>query len=232
MRTVTEAPEQPPRRGRGRPPRLTRDEIVRAARALLEREGIEALTMRGVAREVGSAPMGLYHHVADKDELLVLLLDAEASELETPPLPADPRERIVVVAMTIHAALDQRPWVLEALTPDRFGRSALNLVEEIVGGFVACGLELPDAVRAYRSLWYLIVGELTFRHAGQRRAAAGDGRSRFAEETFAGIDPGQLPLLARVAPDWWDVMDDYAPADHLAAFVDGLIARYARAGSA
>lgn len=229
--------EEPAPRRRGRPARLTQTEIVRAARELLEREGVAALTMRGVARAVGSTPMGLYHHVADKDELLLLLLDAEAAALEPPPLPDDPRARIVVIARFIRDVLDARPWVLEAITPGlRFGRSSLPLVEQIVAGFVACGLERDDAVRAYRALWYLISGELTVRHAAGRanargargvRPAAGD----FAVETMASLDADELPLLAAVGARWWEIADAYDPGDGLAALVDGLVARHGgRAG--
>ncbi|HST41228.1 MAG TPA: TetR/AcrR family transcriptional regulator [Conexibacter sp.] len=232
--------EEPAPRRRGRPARLTQAEIVRAARELLEREGVAALTMRGVARAVGSTPMGLYHHVADKDELLLLLLESEAAALEPPPLPDDPRARIVVLARFIRDVLDARPWVLEAITPGlRFGRSSLPLVEQIIAGFVACGLEPDDAVRAYRALWYLISGELTVRHAAGRASARGGRGARhadggrlvaadFAVETMASLDPDELPLLAAVGARWWEVADSYDAGDGLAALVDGLVARHGR----
>lgn len=223
MRSVSDAVPNP---RRGRPPRLTQAEIVRAARALLEREGMGALTMRRVAREVGSAPMGLYHHVADKDELLLLLLEHEAAELQPPPLPDDPRARIVVVARFLRDVLDARPWVLEAITPGlRFGRAALPLVEEILAGFVACGLTPDDAARAYRALWYLIAGELTVRHAASRDAGEKPDAS-FAAAAMAELDPRQTPQLAAVGTRWWAVVDAYDPEDGLAALVDGLIARH------
>jgi AcrR family transcriptional regulator len=58
--------------------------VVAAARSIVERDGIETLTMREVARELGSSPMATYRHVRDKDELLVLLLDQLAGELPRP----------------------------------------------------------------------------------------------------------------------------------------------------
>ncbi|MDW5595945.1 helix-turn-helix domain-containing protein [Conexibacter stalactiti] len=232
--------ERPEPRRRGRPARLTQAEIVRAARELLEREGVAALTMRGVARAVGSTPMGLYHHVADKDELLLLLLEAEAAALKPPPLPDDPRARIVVIARFIRDVLDARPWVLEAITPGlRFGRASLPLVEQIIAGFVACGLEPDDAARAYRALWYLITGELNVRHAAGRANARGtragrpaeaeaEAASGFAVETMASLDADELPLLAGIGARWWEVADAYDAGDGLAALVDGLVARHGR----
>jgi AcrR family transcriptional regulator len=50
--------------------KLNRDRIVDAALGIMDREGLDAVTMRRVAREVGVEAMSLYHHVADKDDLL------------------------------------------------------------------------------------------------------------------------------------------------------------------
>lgn len=214
-------------RRRGRPPRLTRDEIVRAARELLARDGVDGITMRALARAVGSTPMSLYHHVADKDELLLLLLEDEADALRPPPLPDDPRARIVTLAGFLRDVLDARPWVLEAVVPGtRFGRGALPLVEQLIGGFVACGLRPEDAARAYRALWHLIVGELSVRHARQRRE---DDRDGFARETMRTLDPEELPLLAALGPRWREIDDAYDAGEAIAALVDGLIGRHGSA---
>lgn len=60
------------RRRPGRPTSevVTRDHILQTALDLLERDGLEALTMRGLARQLGVDAMALYHYFADKDELL------------------------------------------------------------------------------------------------------------------------------------------------------------------
>jgi AcrR family transcriptional regulator len=57
----------------GRPPRLSRDAVADAAEAIIEREGVDALTMRRLARELDSSTMAVYRHVRDRDDLLVLL---------------------------------------------------------------------------------------------------------------------------------------------------------------
>jgi AcrR family transcriptional regulator len=214
---------QPARRGR--PPRLSQEEIVRAAREIIVRDGVAALTMRRLAEAVGSAPMGLYHHVANKDELLLLVLDAEAAELPQPELPPNPRDRIVAVARFLHDVLDARPWVLEAITPgDRFARRTLPLAEEMIAGFVACGLDLDDAARAYRSLRYLIAGELMTHHAARRRAA---GRTEVNPVTTMGsLDQAGMPTLAALAPRWAEVTAAYDPGEVIEALVDGLVARF------
>ncbi|MYU47865.1 TetR family transcriptional regulator, partial [Streptomyces sp. SID7803] len=58
---------------------MSREEIIGTARRIVSQEGVNRLTMRRLAAEVGSTPMALYHHVRDKEELLVLLLDDYAS---------------------------------------------------------------------------------------------------------------------------------------------------------
>ena len=59
---------------------LTKERIVTAATAVADEEGLGALSMRRVALELGVATMSLYRHVQDKDDLLVLMIDAAFAE--------------------------------------------------------------------------------------------------------------------------------------------------------
>ena len=63
---------------------LTRDAIVEAALVLLERDGLQGLSMRRLAQELGAGAASLYWHVGDKEELLSLLLDRIVGEAELP----------------------------------------------------------------------------------------------------------------------------------------------------
>jgi AcrR family transcriptional regulator len=65
---------------------LSRDAIVDAALKIVDREGLEATSMRRVAQELDTAPSALYWHVRNKDELLQLVLDRVIGEVELPPL--------------------------------------------------------------------------------------------------------------------------------------------------
>src|SRR5918997_2694140 len=67
------ATTQQPRRGR--PPRLSRERIVEAALDLVDRSGLQGLTMRALAHELRADPMAVYRHVRDKDELLGAMCD-------------------------------------------------------------------------------------------------------------------------------------------------------------
>ncbi len=204
---------------------MSREEVVKTARRIVDAEGVDRLTMRRLATEIGSTPMALYHHVRDKEELLVLLLDDYAARtLHRPELPAQPRERVVVAAAAIHEALAACPWIVEVLTADDLmSTSALWFVEQIVDGLVECGLTPERAVHGYRAIWYYTAGEIVVRTAATRRRAAGD-RDTYRERVFADIDPGELPRLAEVAERWAPLTAENTYLDGLRALVDGLLA--------
>lgn len=213
-----------PRKPRGRPPRISREEVVDTARRIIDAEGVDRLTMRRLATEIGSTPMALYHHVRNKEELLVLLLDDYATRtLQRPELPAEPRERIVAAAATIHEALAACPWIVEVLTADDLmSTSALWFVEQIVDGLVQCGLSPEQAVHGYRAIWYYTAGEIVIRTTATRRRT-NDDRPTYREQVFAALDPNELPRLAQVADAWAPLTaeDTYVPG--LRALVDGLL---------
>ncbi|HYW24592.1 MAG TPA: TetR/AcrR family transcriptional regulator [Terriglobales bacterium] len=209
-------------RGPGRPPRLSRDAVVAAAETIVARDGIDALTMRRVARELHSSPMALYRHVRDKDELLVLLLDRLAERLPRPALPVDPRRRLMTLWRLLYDGLDQSPWVVEVLVKGHLmARSVLWVMEEILAAFVAAGLTHDEAAGAYRTAWQLTVGALTIRHGLARTAAS--GRPRFQLSLLEGVDPATLPNLGAVARSgyWSRPLDDYDQG--MSALLDGLL---------
>lgn len=220
---MTTEPAPSPRR-RGRPPRLSREAIVAVARVIVERDGIEALSMRRVATELGSSPMALYRHVRDKDELLVLLLDALAREVSRPALSCDPRTRLAQVCRAMHDGLAEHGWVVEVLAQgDLIAPSILWLVEEIVAGLMACGLSPTEAADGYRAIWQFTVGELMIGQGVARTAAL--GRMPFVISVLTTVDPDELPALAAVAGEWAGARERDAYDIGLAALLDGLIER-------
>ncbi|MER7775117.1 TetR/AcrR family transcriptional regulator [Streptomyces sp. NPDC096191] len=215
-----------PRKTPGRPPRISREEVVGTARRIVDADGVDRLTMRRLATEIGSTPMALYHHVRNKEELLVLLLDDYAARtLHRPELPSDPRERVVVGAAAIHEALAACPWIVEVLTADDLlSTSALWFVEQIVDGLVACGLSPERAVHGYRAIWYYTAGEIVVRTTAARRRT-GDGRPTYREQVFEGLDADELPRLAEVAGRWASLTAEDTYLDGLRALVNGLLAQ-------
>lgn len=181
--------------------------------------------MRRLASEIGSTPMALYHHVSNKEELLVLLLDDYAARtLRRPRMPDRPRERVVLAAATIHEVLAACPWIVPVLTADDLmAASALWFVEQIVDGLVQCGLTPERAVHGYRAIWYYTAGEIVVRTTAARRRAD-DDRPTYRERVFADLDPSETPRLAQVADHWAPLTAEDTYMEGLRALVDGLLA--------
>jgi AcrR family transcriptional regulator len=208
----------------GRPPRLSREAVVAATAAVVARDGIQRLTIRRVADELHSSPMAIYRHVRDKDHLIVLLLDKLVTDLEAPPMPNDPRERVLLAFQVIRNGLAQHPWVVDILTAgDLMAPAVLGLMEDILAGLVACGLSVEQAASAYRRLWRFTVGELMIRHASSVRSRQLT-RTPFQLTVLETADARELPTLASARPFWARPRVEDTYAEDLAALVDGLLA--------
>src|SRR3954452_13958395 len=100
----------------GRPPTIDREAVFDMALALLDAEGVAALTMRRLASELGVSAMAPYRHVGSEDELLMVLVDRLAGRLVYPPRPPDPKGAILVLWSSICDSLAEHPWIPEVLT--------------------------------------------------------------------------------------------------------------------
>ncbi|MEV8016632.1 helix-turn-helix domain-containing protein [Streptomyces sp. NPDC086554] len=213
---------------RGRPSRIDLDTIVAIARRILQEEGVAALSMRRVAKEVGTTPMALYHHVRDKDELLMLTLSGTADSVPRPELPDDPRDRMLAVSVHMHGTLARMPWVVEVLSlGDLTDKGALWMVEEIVGSAMTLGLTPGQAVAAYRTIWHCVYGDLVFRQAMARRAEEPDRRRHFPE-MITDADADELPHMTALADSWLELTADYDVSKQLGAVIDGLLGQAER----
>ncbi|MFI6708392.1 TetR/AcrR family transcriptional regulator C-terminal domain-containing protein [Nonomuraea sp. NPDC050478] len=110
--------DQPRRRGprpSGQPDgELSRDRVVRAAIELADAEGLDALSMRGVAARLGVATMTIYRYVAGKEELVLLMADAAFGELGYPGEPrAGWRAQVERAARTLWAVHRRHPWLAQ-----------------------------------------------------------------------------------------------------------------------
>jgi len=110
------SPARPPgggsaERRRGRPPTIDREVVLDTAIRLLDAEGVEALTMRRLASELGVSAMAPYRHVGSKDELLMVLVDRLAARLVYPSRPRDPKGAMLVLWSTIYDSLAEHSWV-------------------------------------------------------------------------------------------------------------------------
>jgi AcrR family transcriptional regulator len=220
-------PTSPAAQGRTGRPRLTsKVEIVAAARQLIDRDGWEKLTIRRLGAELGIGATTLYHHVRDKEDLLVLLLSDYIGQIEHPELPDDPRDRIIEVTLAMHDALAAWPWAAEVLTVDgfiaRLDESALWSVEVILAGAIDHGCTPDQAVYVFRSIWYYTVGEILVR----ARSRKPDSERPISRPTdFDNLKSADLPNMSAVSDRWGQVAGQNTYPDGLRALVDGLLAQ-------
>lgn len=205
----------------------SRTEILTAARRLIDRDGWEKLTIRRLAAELGIGATTLYHHIQNKEDLLVLLLNHYIDQLERPHLPDDPRDRVVTAATAMHDALAAWPWAAEILTVDGFvgllDESALWMVEAIVSGACDRGFTPARAVEVFRSIWYYTVGEILVRAHSVRRQGDAE-RATTRETSFSKLNAAQVPCLAAIGDEWAALAARDTYLQGLRAFVDGLLA--------
>jgi AcrR family transcriptional regulator len=90
---------------------LSRDRVLRAAVAFADAAGIESLSMRRLAQELGVVPMALYKHVANKEELLDGLVDIVVGEIDPPVSDSDWRSAVQQRILSARRALLRHPWV-------------------------------------------------------------------------------------------------------------------------
>ncbi len=138
-----------------RPPRLplSRDRVLRAALALADEQGLEAVSMRRLGQALGVEAMSLYKHVTDKEAILDGLVDLVMVEVEVPD-PALPwREAIRRSAISFRLALRRHSWaglVMESrLNP---GPARLRYLDAMVGVLRGAGFETPIIARAFMAL--------------------------------------------------------------------------------
>jgi AcrR family transcriptional regulator len=89
---------------------LSRDRVLLAAVALADHAGIDAVSMRRLAQELGVVPMALYKHVANKDELLDGMVDAIVAEIEPPVPTGDWRTAVRQRILSARRALRRHSW--------------------------------------------------------------------------------------------------------------------------
>src|SRR5438132_11791316 len=89
---------------------LSRDRVLRAAVALADNVGIEALSMRKLAEELGVVPMALYKHVASKEELLDGMIDVVVGEIDPPVLGTGWKSGVRHRILSARQSLLRHPW--------------------------------------------------------------------------------------------------------------------------
>ncbi|HKZ15723.1 MAG TPA: TetR/AcrR family transcriptional regulator C-terminal domain-containing protein [Solirubrobacterales bacterium] len=185
-----------------------RAEIVAAAVRIADAEGIEAVSMRRLATELGVATMTPYTHVESKDELLDLMRDAIAAETLLPePLPEDWRTALRAIAHRTKDAFEAHPWSLD-VTPRR-PRARINRlrhVEQSVSIMVRLHVDPPTGRAILMSIDDYVTGYCMRARSRQRMLGRISEEAKETLRTFKDPDPevaaaleaGELPLIKKI----------------------------------
>ena len=187
-----------PRRGPGRRAGLTADAVLEAGRQLVERDGVEALTMRRLAERLGVAPNSLYSHFPDKAALIDAILDSLLAEVGVPDMDGmDWRVGLVAVMSASRGMLLAHADLLPHLfaRPMR-GPQATRLGEETLALLARGGISGPAAVDALRALLTFTFGSVAL-DAPRRLELDPDARQRASGAAFAS-EPAS-PRMAELA---------------------------------
>ncbi len=138
---------------------LSRQRALDVAAALADAGGIGSLTMRRLARELGVEAMSLYHHVANKDEILDGMIDIVFSEIELPPVSADWRTAMRRRALSARTALSHHPWAISLMESRRApGPANLRHHDAVIGCLRRAGFSIEMTAHAYSVLDSYIYG--------------------------------------------------------------------------
>lgn len=150
----------PPAVGADRP--LTRETVIAAALEVVDRDGLEGLSLRKVAALLGVGTMSLYTHVVGKSDLLDGLIACAVAEV-VPGDPADAwQERVRRLCSGVFSTFDRHPNLVPlVLTRPMASRPQFDVAEAGLAAFGDAGLDGHRALLAHRLLWSTLGGILT-----------------------------------------------------------------------
>jgi AcrR family transcriptional regulator len=141
-----------------RRPELSRDRVVAAALALIDREGLEAMSMRRLADELGVGTMSLYHYVADKEDLSKAVLEVVLGDFHRPK-PDEPwTDMAKAVASGFRASALAHPAAIGLLFREGRTSSASARWEDVRLGLAAIGATSDQIRRALRTISRFVIG--------------------------------------------------------------------------
>ncbi|MBB4910474.1 TetR/AcrR family transcriptional regulator [Actinophytocola algeriensis] len=196
-----------------RPRSLTPDRLATATLTVIDRDGLDALTMRAVAKELGMATMSLYRYVTDKDELEMLVVDHVLSGVNLAVPPGDWRERITELLSRVRKQVLAHSAVVPLLLRHRHSvPSSMVLIEATLAILTDAGFAGERRVIAQRTIVAFLFGMLQNEHYGP---LSGPGTAVMAAQE-------RFPLLAETAALARDVAGDAEFHKGLAVVLRGL----------
>ena len=209
---------------------LTRQRVLRAAVALADRGGVGALSMRKLAQELGVEAMSLYHHVANKDDILDGIVDVVFGEIELPTGEAGWEAAMRRRSVSAREALLRHPWATGLMESRRTpGPANIRHHDAVLGVLRNAGFPVELAAHAYSLLDSYIYGfalqeaSLPF-HTPEETAEV-------AQEIMSVFPADDYPHLAEIATEHV-LQPGYDYGDEFLYGLDLILAGLARARAA
>ena len=207
------------RMARPRKPLLSRERIVATALALVDEEGLSAVSTRRLAAELGVSGPSLYNHFKVKDEILDAVADTVVAQVDLSMFDdgTDWRTALLRWGRSYRAALTAHPSIVPFLAQGPGRRPAgLRMADAVFGGMVAAGWPPAHATRIGAMMRYFVAG-----------SALGSFARGFVDDAGA-YDPADYPHLgqAHLLAEHREQVDEGAFETGLQALVDGLELQY------
>ncbi|WP_028803309.1 TetR/AcrR family transcriptional regulator [Streptomyces sp. 142MFCol3.1] len=202
-------------------PALTRERVLDTAASLVTQHGPDALTMRKLAAELGTAVTSIYWHVGNRESLLDALVERTVADLGAlRPTGRTPAQRIVSLARALRRQLRARPHLV-AMVHERglTERMFLPARQALVREAHAAGLEGARAAEVVRAVQFQVVGFVLVERNRERAPAQRPAEEESWDAETAGRDPALARALAR------PVDEERLFVTSVRALVDGLLAR-------
>ena len=150
---------RPGKTGAERRTQLTRARVVAAGIALADRDGVDSISMRRLAQELGVEAMSLYTHVRNKDDLLDGMVDAVIAEIPTSTAGAEWKATLRQMALAARGVVLTHPWApgpIESRTAP--GPAALLYINTVIGVLREGGFTVAQAHHALHILGSRLLG--------------------------------------------------------------------------
>ncbi len=172
---------------------LDRDAIVAQAVAFADERGTDALSMRKLAAELGYEVMSLYNHVANKAEVLALMVDAVAAEIPAPDPDDDPLVAVRTLAIDTRAALVRHPWAASLWLRQLPGPARVQHMEHHLAALAATDMTPGVAHLAFHAVNNHVIGYTLQEQAMAYVLPAGGDADSFARSFMDGLPADDFP---------------------------------------
>jgi AcrR family transcriptional regulator len=205
---------------------LTRARVIEAALRVMDQEGLEAVSMRRVAREVGVEAMSLYHHVEDKEDLLDGICELVMAEFDFPERVDDWAENCRRGARAWRRLLQAHPAVMRLFAEQRGPVRSIDSMRpmefalEILRG---AGLSDRDTAQAFHAFGGYIQG-FVMMELGSIAGGSDEEHMKMHAELAAAM-PGEFPALQAVSRYFADCEPDEQFEFGLELLIRGLEAK-------